>query len=296
MWSSPARRNRSRDDRQSLDGVEIVFTHPPVYLGLCILDTVEHLVGKELLAQRLMPTLNLACRCRRPRSGQNMFDTDPVKQDLTRPGAESAGEHLPVVGQDLLRDTMSCHCYTRHTPVEQSPAHHQTETMNLEWSSIPDTTKPSNHRASPHPPRPSATTPSNAALRRRRASGSLQRHRSGVRHIESHTRRDSTSYGTHQFRSPTHHQSGTYVRVLGPSALLPMPRARCLSLRALAPDWHRWRSDWLQALANGDLIMRVFAGVAEADGNRTRQRLNQPLTGFEDRGTHQASGRLHMWD
>ena len=33
-------------------------------------------------------------------------------------------------------------------------------------------------------------------------------------------------------------------------------------------------------------------GLAEADGNRTRQRLNQPLTGFEDRGTHQASGRL----
>ena len=41
-------------------------------------------------------------------------------------------------------------------------------------------------------------------------------------------------------------------------------------------------------------IMRVFAGVAEADGNRTRQRLNQPLTGFEDRGTHQASGRLQV--
>ena len=40
--------------------------------------------------------------------------------------------------------------------------------------------------------------------------------------------------------------------------------------------------------------MRVFAGVAEADGNRTRQRLNQPLTGFEDRGTHQASGRLQV--
>ena len=38
--------------------------------------------------------------------------------------------------------------------------------------------------------------------------------------------------------------------------------------------------------------MRVFPIVAEADGNRTRQRLNQPLTGFEDRGTHQASGRL----
>ena len=35
--------------------------------------------------------------------------------------------------------------------------------------------------------------------------------------------------------------------------------------------------------------------MAEADGNRTRQRPCRPLTGFEDRGTHQASGRLHGW-
>jgi len=33
--------------------------------------------------------------------------------------------------------------------------------------------------------------------------------------------------------------------------------------------------------------------VAEADGNRTRQGPNRPLTGVEDRGTHQASVRLH---
>ena len=33
-------------------------------------------------------------------------------------------------------------------------------------------------------------------------------------------------------------------------------------------------------------------GVAEADGNRTRQGQSLPLTGFEDRGTHQASVRL----
>jgi len=32
--------------------------------------------------------------------------------------------------------------------------------------------------------------------------------------------------------------------------------------------------------------------MAEADGNRTRQGPFRPLTGFEDRGTHQASGRL----
>ena len=34
--------------------------------------------------------------------------------------------------------------------------------------------------------------------------------------------------------------------------------------------------------------------VAEADGNRTRQRSDRPLTGFEDRGTHQASRRLRI--
>ena len=32
--------------------------------------------------------------------------------------------------------------------------------------------------------------------------------------------------------------------------------------------------------------------MAEADGNRTRQGPIRPLAGFEDRGTHQASGRL----
>jgi len=32
--------------------------------------------------------------------------------------------------------------------------------------------------------------------------------------------------------------------------------------------------------------------VAEADGNRTRQRRGTPLTGFEDQGNHQESRRL----
>src|SRR5215813_1453647 len=34
------------------------------------------------------------------------------------------------------------------------------------------------------------------------------------------------------------------------------------------------------------------ARVAEADGNRTRRRRSAPSTGFEDRGGHQAPGRL----
>src|SRR6266702_376696 len=36
----------------------------------------------------------------------------------------------------------------------------------------------------------------------------------------------------------------------------------------------------------------AFALVAEADGNRTRRRRDTPPTGFEDRGGHQAPGRL----
>jgi hypothetical protein len=40
----------------------------------------------------------------------------------------------------------------------------------------------------------------------------------------------------------------------------------------------------------------VYRMVAEADGNRTRQGPFRPLTGFEDRGTHQASGRLQVAD
>ena len=36
----------------------------------------------------------------------------------------------------------------------------------------------------------------------------------------------------------------------------------------------------------------AFALVAEADGNRTRQRRGAPLTGFEDQGDHQEPRRL----
>jgi hypothetical protein len=37
---------------------------------------------------------------------------------------------------------------------------------------------------------------------------------------------------------------------------------------------------------------RASALVAEADGNRTRQRRGTPLTGFEDQGDHQEPRRL----
>ena len=38
----------------------------------------------------------------------------------------------------------------------------------------------------------------------------------------------------------------------------------------------------------------VSVQVAEADGNRTRQRRSAALTGFEDRGDHQAPRRLRV--
>ena len=36
------------------------------------------------------------------------------------------------------------------------------------------------------------------------------------------------------------------------------------------------------------MINMTFGLVAEADGNRTRQRRGAPLTSFEDQGGHQA--------
>jgi hypothetical protein len=54
-----------------------------------------------------------------------------------------------------------------------------------------------------------------------------------------------------------------------------------------------WRSYQPRPCKRGCAFLQVRK-VAEADGNRTRQRPFRPLTGFEDRGTHQASGRLHV--
>jgi hypothetical protein len=48
---------------------------------------------------------------------------------------------------------------------------------------------------------------------------------------------------------------------------------------------------WSPARRSGRLGA-AFTQVAEADGNRTRLRRGAPHTGFEDRGGHQAPGRL----
>ena len=77
-------------------------------------------------------------RCRIPFSAQ-------IRSNSTgrRPGPEPAGEHLPVVGQDLLRHPMPAQrlAAARHTPVGRSPAPPRcADTTNREWSSIPVTT------------------------------------------------------------------------------------------------------------------------------------------------------------
>ena len=60
-----------------------------------------------------MEPLDLARRRRRPRCGQQVLDAvlpaDPVEEHLTGPWPEPAGEHLPVIGEDRVGDTVAAH-------------------------------------------------------------------------------------------------------------------------------------------------------------------------------------------
>jgi hypothetical protein len=38
-----------------------------------------------------------------------VLTADPIKQRLTFAGPEPASEHLPVIGEDLIRDPMTGH-------------------------------------------------------------------------------------------------------------------------------------------------------------------------------------------
>jgi hypothetical protein len=67
--------------------------------------------------------------------------------------------------------------------------------------------------------------------------------------------------------------------------------------RQVPPDPHPpgWAETGLETTSEAVALTRPVAAlvqVAEADGNRTRQRRCAPLTGFEDRGGHQAPRRL----
>jgi hypothetical protein len=73
------------------------------------------------------------------------------------------------------------------------------------------------------------------------------------------------------------------------------------SSQAGIPITNRARNVALCSKANGfftlyeaapDTVHPAKTLVAEADGNRTRQRRGTPLSGFEDQGNHQESRRL----
>ena len=132
----------------------------------------------------------------RPRCGQQVLDAvlpaDPVEQHLGVLRAEPAGEHLAVVGQDLLRHPVAAHRARRsgRTPPGgwRAPSPRRRRT-NREWSSIPvstlhcrpsarhhpadDVHLPQLHRSAPLPPLepPVATTPACGSIR----FGPLQR-------------------------------------------------------------------------------------------------------------------------
>jgi hypothetical protein len=118
--------------------VVVVVMHPLVELGPGVVDRREHLAGQELGPHRLMPPLDVARRRRRPRRRQKMPDrvlpTDPVKQHLTGAGREPAGEHLAVIGQDLLGQPEAAHRQPRASQVGRAVARATTnaETTNLE--------------------------------------------------------------------------------------------------------------------------------------------------------------------
>ena len=85
---------------------------------------------------------------------------------------------------------------------------------------------------------------------------------------------------------------GTHVR-LGPvqgdtSEQTPIAPRAFIAMSVCGKCYVRSVSSMVLATRPARLI------VAEADGNRTRQGPIRPLTGFEDRGTHQASGRLQV--
>ena len=89
----------------------VVMNHPPIQCRLQLTDRGEYPVGvgEELRPHLLMKALNLSRRGGRPRRGQQMPDpvlhTHPIKQHLRRrtTRTEPPREHLPVIGQDLLR-------------------------------------------------------------------------------------------------------------------------------------------------------------------------------------------------
>jgi len=136
----------------------VVVLDPHIQLGLRVGDRVEHFAVHELDAQRLVPPLDLACRGRRTRPSQQVFDavltTDPIEQHLTGPRPEAAGEHLSVAVKISAGTPWRRIANANASHVGRAVARSTTnaEMQNLEWSSTPETILASLPSASLTPP------------------------------------------------------------------------------------------------------------------------------------------------
>ena len=133
--------------------------------------------GVELDPQGAVEPFDLARRGRGPRLGQQMLDAvlpaDPVEQHLHRRVAEPAGEHLAVIGQDLLaapHEPAIAALSPSQTGWVRSRGISRADMQNREWSSTPvnafarravreqepadDVHLPQLHRPAPLPPLP----------------------------------------------------------------------------------------------------------------------------------------------
>ncbi len=72
-----------------------------------------------------------------------VVETDAVEQNVGGPPAEAAGEHLAVVGQDLLRDAVGVQGLQERVATGRAVARATTLAMPQKrlWSSIPVTTE-----------------------------------------------------------------------------------------------------------------------------------------------------------
>ena len=139
-----------------------------VQLGLRRGQVREDPVGAELGAHRPVEPLDLPGRGRRPGLGQQVLDAvlpaDPVEEHLHRRPVEPAGEHLAVVGQDLLRAPRRSASPppAPHRPAARTPA--ASERADTEPGVVIDPGQrlgpASRPPAGTRRPRPAATAPS----------------------------------------------------------------------------------------------------------------------------------------
>ncbi len=101
---------------------------------------------EELPRAASCAALHLAGRGRRAGRGEQVADAvlraDPVEEHRPRAVAEAAGEHLAVVGEDLVRHAMASAALGQGVAhrAGRGPGHHPSaDTQKREWSSMPVT-------------------------------------------------------------------------------------------------------------------------------------------------------------